>query len=303
MTDVWWSAPGSPAWRPRGALPAPGRVGARPRGARPRRRPTLNATLGGGKVVEVGGQWVGPTQTRLSSSPRELGVPTFPTYDEGEHRPGVARAALRATAARSRASRRSCSPTLARASSGSTASPAASRPRRRGRRRRARARLADLRDAGCAATAARAARARRSSSCAEAVWAAEPARPLAAARPLLRQLGRRLRHADRDGGRRAGARASSAARSGRRCAWRATRSTSCSDPGAHDRAGRGRRDGRTGVPRPPRDRRLPPALAARIALRPAAARRARPAHAAHAAGHGRQVLRRSTTSRSGAATA
>ena len=46
---------------------------------------TLNASLGGGKVVEVGGQWVGPTQTRLLELAAELGVPTFKTYGEGEH--------------------------------------------------------------------------------------------------------------------------------------------------------------------------------------------------------------------------
>jgi monoamine oxidase len=44
---------------------------------------TLNAPLGDGKVVEVGGTWVGPTQTRLLELARELGVSTFPTYDTG----------------------------------------------------------------------------------------------------------------------------------------------------------------------------------------------------------------------------
>ena len=37
------------------------------------------------KVVEVGGQWVGPTQTRLLELARELGVDTFPTWNEGRH--------------------------------------------------------------------------------------------------------------------------------------------------------------------------------------------------------------------------
>jgi monoamine oxidase len=46
---------------------------------------TLNADIGGGKVVEVGGQWAGPTQTRLLQIARELGVDTFPTYGEGDH--------------------------------------------------------------------------------------------------------------------------------------------------------------------------------------------------------------------------
>ena len=44
---------------------------------------TLNHTLSDGTVVEVGGQWVGPTQTRLLEVAAELGVETFPTYDEG----------------------------------------------------------------------------------------------------------------------------------------------------------------------------------------------------------------------------
>ena len=46
---------------------------------------TLNHDIGDGKVVEVGGQWVGPTQHRLLALARELGVETFPTYDTGEN--------------------------------------------------------------------------------------------------------------------------------------------------------------------------------------------------------------------------
>jgi monoamine oxidase len=45
----------------------------------------LNADVGDGKVVEVGGQWIGPTQVRLAALARELGVETFPTYGEGEN--------------------------------------------------------------------------------------------------------------------------------------------------------------------------------------------------------------------------
>jgi len=45
----------------------------------------LNEDIGNGKVVEVGGQWVGPTQHRLASLAAELGVDTFPTHDEGRH--------------------------------------------------------------------------------------------------------------------------------------------------------------------------------------------------------------------------
>lgn len=43
----------------------------------------LNEEIGGGKVVEVGGQWIGPTQDRIAALAAALGVATFPTYDEG----------------------------------------------------------------------------------------------------------------------------------------------------------------------------------------------------------------------------
>src|SRR5688572_8718904 len=46
---------------------------------------TLNHDIGDGKVVEVGGQWVGPTQHRLLALAREMGVDTFPTYGVGEN--------------------------------------------------------------------------------------------------------------------------------------------------------------------------------------------------------------------------
>jgi monoamine oxidase len=46
---------------------------------------TLNEEIGDGQVVEVGGQWIGPTQDRLAALARELGVDTFPTYGEGEN--------------------------------------------------------------------------------------------------------------------------------------------------------------------------------------------------------------------------
>jgi monoamine oxidase len=45
----------------------------------------LNHELKGGAVVEVGGQWVGPTQDRVMALAEELGVGLFPTYAEGEH--------------------------------------------------------------------------------------------------------------------------------------------------------------------------------------------------------------------------
>jgi monoamine oxidase len=45
----------------------------------------LNEDIGGGNVVEVGGQWIGPTQDRLAAVASELGVATFPTYGAGEN--------------------------------------------------------------------------------------------------------------------------------------------------------------------------------------------------------------------------
>jgi monoamine oxidase len=44
----------------------------------------LNHDLGEGKVVEVGGQWIGPTQDRMYALVRDLGLSTFPTYDSGD---------------------------------------------------------------------------------------------------------------------------------------------------------------------------------------------------------------------------
>jgi monoamine oxidase len=43
----------------------------------------LNASIGGDKIVEVGGQWVGPTQDRVMALAKDLEVETFPTYDTG----------------------------------------------------------------------------------------------------------------------------------------------------------------------------------------------------------------------------
>src|SRR5918999_5245196 len=45
----------------------------------------LNEEIGDGKVVEVGAQWIGPTQDRLAALARELEVDTFPTWGEGEN--------------------------------------------------------------------------------------------------------------------------------------------------------------------------------------------------------------------------
>ena len=45
----------------------------------------LNEPIGDGEVIEVGGQWVGPTQNVIQDWARELGVETFPTYNEGDY--------------------------------------------------------------------------------------------------------------------------------------------------------------------------------------------------------------------------
>ena len=45
----------------------------------------LNEDIGGGNVVEVGAQWIGPTQDRLAALARELGVATFPTHTAGQN--------------------------------------------------------------------------------------------------------------------------------------------------------------------------------------------------------------------------
>src|ERR671932_46875 len=46
---------------------------------------TLNHPIGGGEVIEVGGQWVGPTQDHVLGLMRELGIKSFDTYNTGEN--------------------------------------------------------------------------------------------------------------------------------------------------------------------------------------------------------------------------
>jgi monoamine oxidase len=46
---------------------------------------TLNHPIGDGKVVEVGGQWIGPGQDRMAALAREMKVATFPTYSKGHN--------------------------------------------------------------------------------------------------------------------------------------------------------------------------------------------------------------------------
>jgi monoamine oxidase len=43
---------------------------------------TLSQPLGGG-TIDLGGQWIGPRQTRIAGLARELGVPTFRQYAQG----------------------------------------------------------------------------------------------------------------------------------------------------------------------------------------------------------------------------
>jgi monoamine oxidase len=45
---------------------------------------TLNHPLGGGEVIEVGGQWVGPGQDRVLARARAHGIKTFKTYTKGQ---------------------------------------------------------------------------------------------------------------------------------------------------------------------------------------------------------------------------
>jgi monoamine oxidase len=44
---------------------------------------TTGETISDGVVVEMGGQWIGPTQTEILDLLGDLGLETFPTYDEG----------------------------------------------------------------------------------------------------------------------------------------------------------------------------------------------------------------------------
>ena len=45
----------------------------------------LNARTRDGTVVELGGQWLGPTQDRALALAAELGAPLFPTYNDGDN--------------------------------------------------------------------------------------------------------------------------------------------------------------------------------------------------------------------------
>jgi monoamine oxidase len=44
----------------------------------------VSEDIGAGKIVEMGGQWAGPTQDKLYALAAEFGIGTFPTYDTGK---------------------------------------------------------------------------------------------------------------------------------------------------------------------------------------------------------------------------
>jgi monoamine oxidase len=46
---------------------------------------TLNASLGGGNISEIGGEFAGPTQDRILALARAVGVKTFATYNAGSN--------------------------------------------------------------------------------------------------------------------------------------------------------------------------------------------------------------------------
>jgi len=46
---------------------------------------TLNHSIGDGKVVEAGGEYVGPTQDHILKLASDVGVKTFPAYDTGDN--------------------------------------------------------------------------------------------------------------------------------------------------------------------------------------------------------------------------
>ncbi|HEY3553453.1 MAG TPA: FAD-dependent oxidoreductase, partial [Solirubrobacterales bacterium] len=44
----------------------------------------LNHEIGDDKIVEDGGQWIGPTQDRLARLAEDVGVATYKSYNEGQ---------------------------------------------------------------------------------------------------------------------------------------------------------------------------------------------------------------------------
>jgi monoamine oxidase len=56
-------------------MEAAGRVGGR----------TLSDDIGGGKVADMGGTFIGPTQDHIAALVKDLGIATFPTYNTGDN--------------------------------------------------------------------------------------------------------------------------------------------------------------------------------------------------------------------------
>lgn len=46
---------------------------------------TTTQVRGGRLALDLGGQWIGPGQHRVGRLVTDLGIPTFPTYDDGDH--------------------------------------------------------------------------------------------------------------------------------------------------------------------------------------------------------------------------
>ncbi|HEX6715293.1 MAG TPA: FAD-dependent oxidoreductase, partial [Thermoleophilaceae bacterium] len=46
---------------------------------------TLSEDIGGGEIADLGGTFIGPTQDHISALVKELGIPTFPTYNTGNN--------------------------------------------------------------------------------------------------------------------------------------------------------------------------------------------------------------------------
>ena len=79
-------APAWPACPRRSSCERAGPLVRGARGARPRRRaPGVASSIGDGVWIDVGGQWVGPTQDRLYALARAHGAATFPTWTAGEN--------------------------------------------------------------------------------------------------------------------------------------------------------------------------------------------------------------------------
>ena len=269
---------------------------------------TLNHDIGDGKVVEVGGQWIGPTQDRLAALARELGRRDLPDLRRGRQPARVRRQRAPLHGARSRASTRRCSWTSSRRRRASTGWRGGCRSTRPGRRRARRSSTARPWPPGCAATWRTKSGRMLLELGVEAVWAAQPEdvsllhvlfyiHSAGSARAAVRHRGRRPAGPVR--GRLAADRAPDGRGAGRErsCLGAPVRRIE-HGAGRRDRA-RGRRD----RPRPARDRRDRAHARRPDRLRPAAARLPRPAHPADAARHGRQVhgdLRGAVLARGGA---